>query len=68
MEGHRDQSGACLTSLKTMVPQKARLAYLTSQAGEVVLNVQTESMYMRFELNRDQLAGIVLEGVKVLLQ
>lgn len=59
------QSARCSIDLH---PTKARLAYLTTQDAIPVLNLQTqENSLMRIEINRDQLAGIILEGVRALL-
>lgn len=49
-------------------PKKARLAYLTIPAPEVLLlNLQIEGEFMRVEISREQLAGIVVVGTRELL-
>lgn len=49
-------------------PPKARLAYLTIPAPEVLLlNLQIEGEFMRVEISREQLAGIIVSGVRKLL-
>lgn len=47
---------------------KARLCFLTSpERGQLLLNLQMrEGEHMQIEINRAQLAGIVLEGARIL--
>lgn len=49
-------------------PKKTRLAYLTTQDRQLVLNLQTKPGELKqFEITEAQLVGIVLEGVRVLV-
>lgn len=50
---------------------KARLAYLTTPAPDVyVLNIQPEGTegVQRFEISRDHLANIIVDGAALLLR
>lgn len=50
------------------LPETARLAFLTTAEGKLVLNIQTEENTLkRFEVNRGQLAGITIEATRALL-
>ena len=54
-------------STKREEPQKTRLAYLVA-TDRLVLNLQVkEGEFKQFEISQAQLAGIVTEGVRVLL-
>lgn len=54
--------------LEMMEPPKARLAYLTiPEPAVLLLNLQIEGEFMRIEISREQLAGIVVIGVRELL-
>lgn len=47
---------------------KARLAFLTIPApGVMILNLQFEGEFMRVQVNREQLGGIVVAGARELL-
>lgn len=49
-------------------PKKASLAYLTVPSREVLLlNLSVEGEFMQFEINRNQLGGIVVAGARELL-
>jgi hypothetical protein len=49
-------------------PKKASLAYLTiPEPAVLLLNLQIEGEFMRVQISRDQLAGIVVVGTRELL-
>lgn len=47
--------------------EDARLFYLTRIDDELIVNLQTDVGFQRTRINHDQLAGLVLEGVRILL-
>lgn len=49
-------------------PPKARLAFLTVPSpGVLLLNLQFEGQYVRVQVNKEQLGGIVAAGARELL-
>lgn len=54
--------------MRSVADHIAELFFLTSpEADDYIVNLQTEEGFQRVRINRDQLAGIVLEGVRILL-
>lgn len=44
-------------------PRQASLCFLSFPSPEIVLNVQVEGKLLRFEITREQLAGLIKTGI-----
>jgi hypothetical protein len=51
-----------------VVDHIAELAYLSIDDDRIILNLQENGDFVRIEINRSQLAGLVSDGAKMLVE